>query len=157
MVLVESDGAGYHNMTCTYTSSCTDKPKAVFVPKTEDGLKAVVQACVKHGVETAVTTMRLNQNCMSTTTGYMINMRLFQTIELDKDKMQVRVGAGWSGDEVNSYLHDQGEYHTPGLVCTWGGSVGPIFGGGVEWHTIAQWGGNMADHALEFRFMDYKE
>lgn len=155
MMLVDSDGANYVDYSSAYGTVCdVEKPQAVFVPKTEAGLGAVIVACAQHNVEVSVTTMRFNQNCLSSTTGYMINMRLFDTLQLDTEAMTLRIGAGIFGDEVAVYVQGQGEYHVPGLACVWSGAIGPIFGGGFEWHTQHAWGGHMADLALEFRVMD---
>jgi len=156
--LEEGDEA-YGEYSAAYASQCTERPKAIFLPKNEKGLRDVLKAVVENQVEFVVSTTRLNQDCQGTTTGYLINMRLFDDMELVKenDEVKIRLGAGTFVDEVNVFLQQQdASYYSPSLICTSGSSVGPILGGGYSWHLNYAFPGGMADNVLAFRFMDYK-
>jgi len=116
-----------------FWARCTQKPVAVLLPATEESLSSAFLLVNNSGRDFTVATSRLNQECLAMTEGFLINLRLFDWMVANAEMTEITLGAGTYGDEVNVFLQEQGNNYVPGMACSWGNSVGPIFGGGFAW------------------------
>lgn len=157
MLLDLNDGTMYASYANHWSVYCTEQPRAVIVPASVEGLKSAILLLVKYGGEFVATVSRINQDCLSATTEYLINMGLFRTMEMDELNMRATFEAGTLIDEASVFaLNYSEDYNVGAIVGVFGSVIGPIFGGGMQWYNNFAFPGTMADNTLEIHIMDHE-
>ena len=137
-VLTATD-ADYATYTTPWNSLCTDRPYVVFVPATNDDIQKIFIDLRDEDEEFNVMAGGHNWDCEALTTGVLINMALFNRLDVDYTNEVITLGPGVTWDTVYHELKDSG-YMAIGGLCPTVGISGFTLGGGFNWFLSAFYG-----------------
>lgn len=122
----------YEMYTTPWNLLCTDRPYVVFLPATYHDIQDIFVRLRDDNLEFNVMAGGHNWDCEATTSAALINMSLFNRLDIDFGNQTITLGAGVLWDEIYHELKDSG-FMAIGPLCPTVGVSGYTLGGGFNW------------------------
>lgn len=125
-------------------------PALIVTPESEDDVAAAIDIAKRNNLQVLPTGGRHSTFVAVDGNSLVLDMRLFRSIKLDKEKGSVLIGGGVTTGELMRALASEG-YYTPLPGSNAVGVIGALLGGGST--SFNGLHGYMADNALSFRII----
>ncbi|KAH7136035.1 hypothetical protein B0J11DRAFT_519777 [Dendryphion nanum] len=151
-ITIPAPDSNLHDIVSRWSDAGVSLPYATVAPTTEDDLRAIISFASVNKLKVIPTNGGHGSSIPITSRTIYVDLRNFNTAELDKEKGEVKIGGGTTTREVLTALTGTG-YHTLTPNSNAVGMIGALLGGLN--HSMTGIFGFAIDHVQEIRILPF--